>query len=174
MVVALWQGFRQRYGPHLMPHWIEAGEYLSARFAILAARHDGPRCLTHNDYRPDNMMFASAVGGHPLTVLDWQSFAYGAGPTDLAYFLAGAVSPELRRAHESEFLELYHRTLGEFGVTGYWMDDLKRHYGQGAYLLFVTAFFAAMVVTQTERGDAMFLRMLGGAAEHMRDHDALA
>jgi di/tricarboxylate transporter len=54
------------------------------------------------------------------------------------------------------------------------MDDLKRHYGQGAYLLFVTAFFAAMVVTQTERGDAMFLRMLGGAAEHMRDHDALA
>ena len=52
------------------------------------------------------------------------------------------------------------------------MDDLKRHYGQGAYLLFVTAFFAAMVVTQTDRGDEMFLRMLGGAADHMADHGA--
>lgn len=118
-------------------------------------------------------MFASTKGGHPLTVLDWQSFAYGAGPTDLAYFLAGAVSPEVRRANEAYFLALYHHTLSEHGVTGYDMEDLKRHYGQGAYLLFVTAFFAAMVVTQTERGDEMFLRMAGGAADHMLDHGAL-
>jgi hypothetical protein len=30
-----------------------------------------------------------------------------------------------------------------------------------------------MVVTQTDRGDEMFLRMAGGAADHMRDHGAL-
>jgi len=173
MVGMLWQGFKQRYDGRLQPHWIEAGDYLSARFGSLATGHDGPRCLTHNDYRPDNMMFASARGGHPLTVLDWQSFAYGAGPTDLAYFLAGAVSPEVRRANEPYFLALYHDTLTKHGVTGYGMEDLKRHYGQGAYLLFVTAFFAAMVVTQTDRGDEMFLRMAGGAADHMLDHGAL-
>jgi hypothetical protein len=173
MVGMLWQGFKQRYDGRLQPHWIAAGDYLSARFGALATEHDGPRCLTHNDYRPDNMMFASTKGGHPLTVLDWQSFAYGAGPTDLAYFLAGAVSPEVRRANEAYFLALYHHTLSEHGVTGYDMEDLKRHYGQGAYLLFVTAFFAAMVVTQTERGDEMFLRMAGGAADHMLDHGAL-
>ena len=170
----LWQAFKQRYGPRLLPHWIDAGERLTARFGDLAAQHDGPRCLTHNDYRPDNMMFASARGGHPLTVLDWQSFAYGAGPTDVAYFLAGALPPEVRRAHEPEFLALYHATLTGLGVTGYAMADLKRHYGQGGYLLFLTAFFAAMIVTQTERGDAMFLRMLGGAADHMQDHGAFA
>jgi hypothetical protein len=174
MVVALWQGFCQRYGPRLQPHWIEAGESLSARFASLMTEHDGPRCLTHNDYRPDNMMFASGAGGYPLTVLDWQSFAYGAGPTDLAYFLAGALTPEVRRAHEAEFLDLYFQTLTGLGVSGYSMPDLKRHYGQGAYLLFITAFFAAMVVNQTDRGDEMFLQMLGGAADHMRDHGHLS
>ena len=51
------------------------------------------------------------------------------------------------------------------------MADLQRHYGQGGYLLFLTAFFAAMIVTQTDRGDEMFLQMIGGAvAGHMQDH----
>ena len=173
MVADLWQRFKHRYGPRLRPHWVEAGEWLSTHYSSLSARHDGPRCLTHNDFRPDNMMFASALGGDPVTVLDWQSFAYGAGPTDLAYFLAGALSPAERREHEPELLGLYHRTLTGLGVTGYGMGDLRRHYGQGGYLLFLTAFFASMIVTQTERGDAMFLSMLGSAAEHMRDHGCI-
>jgi Phosphotransferase enzyme family len=172
-VADLWRSFKQRYRPRLKPDWVEAGERLTARFADIAQQHDGPRCLTHNDYRPDNMMFASPRGGHPLTVLDWQSFAYGAGPTDLAYFLAGAVTPQVRRAHEPALLALYLTTLTQHGVRGYGMDALKRHYGQGGYLLFLTAFFAAMIVTQTERGDAMFLQMIGGAVDHMRDHGAL-
>jgi hypothetical protein len=170
MVGALWQGFKDRYGPRLQPRWVQTGDWLAQRFTGFGTEHDGPRCLTHNDFRPDNMMFATAAGGDPVTVLDWQSFAYGAGPTDLAYFLAGALTPEVRRAHEAELLGLYLDTLVAHGVSGYGMDDLKRHYGRGAYLLFGTAFFAAMIVTQTERGDRMFLQMLGSASDHMWDH----
>ena len=172
-VAGLWQGFCQRYGARLQPHWIEVGEVISTKWAELGDLHDGPRCLTHNDFRPDNMMFGTAAGGHPITVLDWQSFAYGAGPTDVAYFLAGALTAEVRRANERELLELYHRTLSEHGVTGYPMADLKRHYGQGGYLLFVTAFFASMIVEQTARGDEMFMQMLGSASDHMIEHGAL-
>ncbi len=174
LVAGLWQGFKLRYGDRLKPHWVEVGEVLSSRWSAFGEMHDGPRCLTHNDFRPDNMMFGTAAGGHPVTVLDWQSFAYGAGATDVAYFLAGALSPEIRRAAEPELLGLYHRTLTELGVTGYSPEDLRRHYGQGAFLLFLTAFFAAMVVEQTARGDEMFLQMIGGASDHIRDHDALA
>ena len=53
-------------------------------------------------------------------------------------------------------------------------DDLARDYAHGAFLLFLTAFFAAMVVKQTARGDAMFIQMLGGASRHILDHDALS
>lgn len=173
MVAQLWEGFKQRYAADLRPEWVRVGDVVGTRYTELGQRHDGPRCLTHNDFRPDNMMFASARGGYPVTVLDWQSFAYGAGPTDVAYFLAGALPADVRRAAEPELLDLYHRTLIAHGVRDYSAADLARHYGQGAYLLFLTAFFAAMVVTRTERGDAMFLRMLGGAAEHMLDHDPL-
>ena len=38
----------------------------------------------------------------------------------------------------------------------------------------MTAFFAAMVVKQTARGDDMFIQMLGGASQQILDHDALA
>jgi len=172
-VVALWEAFKGRYGPRLEPRWIEAGDWLAHNFKAVAQAHDGPRCLTHNDFRPDNMMFATPAGGHPVTVLDWQSYAYGAGPTDLAYFLAGALPADLRRAREPEFLELYLDTLMAHGVTGYDMGALQRHYARGGYLLFLTAFFAAMIVTQTERGDRMFLQMLGSAADHMWDHGAV-
>jgi hypothetical protein len=59
---------------------------------------------------------------------------------------------------------LCHATLIAHGVTGHDQADLARHYGQGAWLLFLTAFSAARVVTRTDRSDA---------AEHMLDHDPL-
>jgi hypothetical protein len=106
-------------------------------------------------------------------VLDWQSFAYGVGATDVAYFLAGALPAELRRRAEPQLLDLYHQTLIAEGVSGYARAELGRDYARGGYLLFLTAFFAAMIVTRTPRGDDMFMQMLGAAAEHMVEHGAL-
>jgi hypothetical protein len=173
LVQTLWSGFRERYAGRLEAGWIEVGERVAVSYGPLS-QVSGPRCLTHNDFRPDNMMFATAAGGRPVTVLDWQSFSYGAGATDVAYFLAGALSPEVRRAHEAELLDRYLTGLTARGVTGYSRADLARDYGRGGFLLFLTAFFAAMVVKQTARGDDMFMQMLGGASRHILDHDALA
>jgi len=174
MVQGLWAGFRARYAERLQSDAIEIGERVAGRYGALSAPHEGPRCLTHNDFRPDNMMFATAAGGHPVTTLDWQSFAYGVGATDVAYFLAGALSPEVRRANEAALLGRYLEGLKAHGVSGYGAADLARDYGRGGFLLFMTAFFAAMVVKQTPRGDEMFMQMLGSASRHILDHNALA
>lgn len=173
LVSGLWQGFRMRYADRLQPHWIEVGEALTSRWSQFGERPRGPRTLAHHDFRPDNMMFGTPAGGHPVTVLDWQSFSYADGATDVAYFLAGALTPEVRRAHEAELLAQYLAELTRLGVTGYGMDELRRDYGVGAFQLFLTAFFASMVVIQTPRGDEMFMQMLGSAADHIVDHDAL-
>ena len=169
----LWEAFKVRYGPRLAPHWIEAGDWVAPRFVALSAPGEAPRCLVHQDFRPDNMMFGTPEGGHPLTVLDWQSIAFGVGATDLGYFLAGALPRDVRRAHEPELLQLYLDTLSSLGVSGYDMAALRRDYVRGGRSLFFTAFFAAMIVTQTERGDHMFLQMLGSGADHMLDTGAL-
>lgn len=174
MVAALWTAFRERYGERLEPDWVEVGERLSTRFAGFTQRGDGPRCLTHNDFRPDNMMFAKPAGGKPVTVLDWQSVSFGTGAVDVGYFLAGALTPDQRRAAEPELLARYLEGLKALGVAGYGMDALKRDYAGGGLLLFLTAFFAAMVVKRTARGDDMFIQMLGSGAQHAIDHDALS
>lgn len=172
-VKMLWQGFRARYGERLTAAQVEIGERLSARSGRVFDHREGPRCLTHNDFRPDNMMFATPAGGKPVTVLDWQSFAYGVGAVDVAYFLAGAIPPDVRRRHESELLARYLDGLKAHGVTGYSEADLRRDYAGGAFLLFLTALFASMVVKQTARGDDMFMQMIASATEHILDHDAL-
>lgn len=174
LVSGLWQGFRVRYADRLKPHWIEVGEAITGRWSQFGEREQGPRTLAHHDFRPDNMMFGTPAGGHPVTVLDWQSFSYAAGATDVAYFLAGALTPDVRRANEAELLAQYLAELTRLGVTGYSMDDLRRDYAVGAFQLFLTAFFASMVVVQTPRGDDMFMQMLGSAADHIVDHNALA
>ena len=172
-IVDMWRGFKDRYGERLRPEWAAVGDWLSTRWLAMGQAEGAARCLTHCDFRPDNMMFGSARGGRPVTVLDWQSVTYGVGATDVAYFLAGALPPQVRRANEAELLTLYLDTLTALGVTGYDMDTLKRQYGRGAYLLFSTAFFAAMIVTRTERGDRMFLQMIEGASAHLWDHGVI-
>jgi hypothetical protein len=59
-------------------------------------------------------------------------------------------------------------------VRGYVRETLARDYAPGAFLLFLTAFFASMVVKQTPRGDDMFMQMVGSAVTHITDHDGLA
>jgi aminoglycoside phosphotransferase (APT) family kinase protein len=169
----LWRAFRERYAGRLTAPQIEVGERLAGRFKRYSESREGPRCLTHNDFRPDNMMFATPAGGRPVTVLDWQSVTYGVGAVDVAYFLAGALPREVRRAHEAELLDRYHAALIAGGVGGYGRADLARDYAGGGFLLFLTAFFAAMIVKQTDRGDDMFMQMIASASDHILDHDAL-
>jgi hypothetical protein len=173
MVAGLWGAFVARYGERVTAEARHIGETMIAKFDINRVKNDRPRCLTHNDFRPDNMMFATPAGGKPITVLDWQSIGYGTGATDVAYFLGGAITPEERRANETQLLNRYLDGLEKLGVTGYAYDDLVHDYGAGSFQLFITAFFAAMVVTQTARGDDMFFCMLNGATAQIMDHDAL-
>ncbi|TPW08106.1 MAG: hypothetical protein FD124_637 [Alphaproteobacteria bacterium] len=58
-------------------------------------------------------------------------------------------------------------------MKNYTRAELVTDYAAGSFQLFLTAFFAAMVVTRTARGDDMFFCMLNGATSQIMDHDAL-
>lgn len=172
-LAALWDGFCARYGDRVEADMRRVGAALVAGFDQYESGYDGPKSLVHIDYRPDNMMFASPRGGRALTVLDWQSVSYGCGVTDVAYFLAGALPRDVRRAAERELLAEYHDRLAQLGVR-YDLDRLWDDYRSRAFALFLVAFYAAMLVTQTPRGDDMFFAMLRGATDQALDLDALA
>ncbi len=172
-VVVLWQAFLARYGDRVTAEARKVGDALAPAYAKYRDQYHGPRALAHNDYRPDNMMFATDAGGVAVTVLDWQSVSFGAAASDVAYFLGGAFPAELRRAHETELVEGYYRELLTLGVTDYPLADLWRDYASHTFTLFLTAFFASVIVTQTPRGDDMFFAMLNGAVDQIGDHDSL-
>lgn len=71
-----------------------------------------PLTFVHGDYRLDNMFF----DGDSLTVVDWQNSAVSNGLFDVAYFLAGSVSPEVRRTVEEEALLEYHDIVCGLGA----------------------------------------------------------
>jgi len=172
LLAALWLGFEGRYGNRVSPRARRIGAALAAGLDRYDALRAGPRTLIHCDFRPDNMLFDDLAAPTKVTVVDWQSFAYGPAASDVGYFIAGALAPDQRRAREDALIDGYLAELARQGVAAYDRPTFIRHYVAGAYQHFLTAYFAAMVVTQTPRGDDMFFQMLNGAVELIYDHDA--
>jgi hypothetical protein len=169
----LWDGFIDRYGDRVTPRCRAIGAAISEAYEVFKHGYDGPRCLVHGDFRPDNMMFGTARGGYPVAVVDWQSYGLGCCMADVSYFMAGALSSEERRGHEERLLRGYHASLMRLGVNDYAFERLRRDYARYSFALFNMAFIASMIVGRTRRGDDMFFTMLEGGADMVMDHGAL-
>ncbi len=108
-----------------LPQPIRAiGERLGARRGEILRRvfSAPPRTLIHRDFQLDNLVFASAEGGVPFAVLDWQMVSRGRGVCDAAYFISENLRVEERRAAGMDLLHVYWATLVEQGVQGYSFD----------------------------------------------------
>lgn len=165
-----WPGFRDRYGDVLTADMALVCDRLTERYEAYIAPLARPRCVTHNDYRPDNMLFSPGGG---LTVVDWQSAALGFNAVDVAYLIGGAFSPEARREAEAGLLASYHCELFEQGIASYSLEDLVADYRHFSFAGINVAVGAAMMVQRTERGDRMFLTMLERHVAHVIDTGAL-
>eukprot|EP00903_Cladosiphon_okamuranus_P003391 g3389.t1 len=168
----VWTGFQERYGDRVSARAKHLGDSICKNYESFREVQTERQCLVHADFRPDNMMFATPEGGKPLSVVDWQSVTFGPAAVDVGNCMAGALEPALRREHEAELLSIYAEELSLQGAGAYPTERLKYHYILGGYQHFMTAFFASMFVTETARGNEMFLKMLNGAVELIYDHDA--
>jgi hypothetical protein len=169
----LWAGFLDRYGERVTPRCRMIGRGVVEGYEVFKSGYQGPRCLIHSDFRPDNMMFGTSAGGYPVAVVDWQSYGLGCCMADVSYFMAGALSTDERRVHERPLLRGYHAGLISRGVKDYDFEQLWRDYARYSFALFNMAFIASMIVGRTPRGDEMFFTMLEGGADMVMDHGGL-
>ncbi len=172
LLSSLFPGFCERYRDRLAPEVVALGERLFARMEAYAAHRPGPWSIQHGDYRLDNLLFASAAGGDPVAVVDWQVVSHGPAVADVAYFLGAGLMPDDRRLHETSLVREYHRALCASGVVGYGWDDCWRDYRRYAFGGLVMAVGASMIVERTERGDDMFVAMASRHGRHALDLDA--
>jgi hypothetical protein len=166
-----WPGFRDRYADRLTADMVRVCDRFAERNEAYSRLLDRPRCVTHNDYRSDNMLFDDDGG---IIVVDWQTAALGQNAGDVSYLIGGAFAPADRREIEGDLLASYHRELVEQGVTSYAQADLAKDYRHFTFAGINVAVCAAMLVNRTERGDRLFLTMLDRHVTHVLDTGALA
>jgi thiamine kinase-like enzyme len=97
-----------------------------------------PQTLVHHDCHPGNLFWSQSQPG----LLDWQLVRFGEGIGDVAYFLATALTPEVRRNHETNLLAVYAEELTNCGIENIDSETLRQRYR--AHLVYP---FEAMVVS---------------------------
>ena len=132
-----------------------------------------PICVTHGDYRLDNILFNSSGNSLWCAVVDWQTPGHGNGVADLAYFIGAGLLPEDRHAHEWDLVDRYIAGIERYGVK---VDHewVRNHYRREAISGAVMAVVASQIVGRTERGDEMFVAMAARHALQGMENGALA
>jgi Phosphotransferase enzyme family len=143
----------ERFGEQL-PQWLEG--------------RNGALTVTHGDYRLDNLMFASDLGGSPVAAVDWQTPGHGAATGDVAYFLGAGPLPADRRAAERRLLDDYAEAISGYGVSidG---DQFWQQYCRDAYGGVIMAVIASQLVGASDRSEEMFLAMAERHTQHVLD-----
>jgi hypothetical protein len=172
LVSQLLPGFLERYGDAVSAEHRALCERFVASLDAWLAERPGPLGLVHGDFRLDNLLFGEPGSRRALTVVDWQTVAWGSAMADAAYFLGGGLQLEERRVHEQELFEEYLDTLRSHGVKEASPDDCRVAYRQQSLGGVLMAIVASMIVERTERGDDMFMAMLARHSQHALDLSA--
>lgn len=166
-----WDYCRKNYDSMLTPEVIQVCDRYVRNHAYWNRPRELPKCYSHNDFRPDNMLFSA--NGERVAVVDWQTSAFLGTGMDVAYFLGGAFDRETRRANERQLLQGYHQELIANGVKDYSFEHLMNDYRHYSFAVLTVAIAATMIVKRTERGDRMLMHMVIGGAHQALDNDAL-
>ena len=171
----VWDRFLGTYRHRLTASQVRLGERLGAGLAgWMEGNVPSALCVTHGDYRLDNLLFGTSEGGYPVAAVDWQTPGHGPGLADASYFLGAGLLPTDRRAHERQLLASYHASLLEGGVAQVSFDDCWEAYRCYAFAGCVMAVVASMIVGESERSQAMFGAMAERHFTHAEDLGAEA
>ncbi|WP_040863559.1 DUF7064 domain-containing protein [Nocardia niigatensis] len=169
LMAALLPGFLDRYADRISAEQAAiCGAYVAVADAHTADRRP-PLGLVHGDFRLDNLLFA----GDRCTVVDWQTMTWGPVMLDAAYFLGGALEPDVRKEHEHDIVRTYYDELMAQGVTNFTWEQCWEEYRRQTFWALAMIIVPAMVVVRTDRGDDMFMALLERVCRQISDLGAL-
>ncbi len=157
-----WEPFLEFTKAYLTPAVRDAGERFGRQLRRLLDRFGDelPTTIVHGDYRLDNMFFGDPGSGAEFAVIDWQISSRAGGVFDVAYFVAGSLTPEERRARERDIVKLYHDTLVEHGVKDYDFAQCWEDYRLSTlFLLAYSVIGAGGLDLANERGFELFTKI---------------
>ncbi len=129
-------------------------------------------CVTHGDFRTDNLLIDARDGAVALAVVDWQTVGVGSPLLDVAYFLTTSLTTEDCAREEFELLDYYLAKLFGYGVD-IPAEIARREFSRYTLQPIVMLVAASVIVQQTKRGDDMFLAMIERAVVAATRWDAI-
>lgn len=168
-----WDGFKARFGDIVSAPHLKIVERFVKNNSDWNRPLDRPRCITHNDYRPENMLFSEAEGSmNPLYVVDWQTLSFNYGASDIAYFLGGSFEGNELVDMQARLLPEYYDALSRQGVSDYSYAQFLHDYQYFSFAGLTVTIIASMSVKRTERGDQLFSKMLARYCHQIEINDA--
>ncbi len=144
---------------------VPALRYAIQRRKAVQFLSNAPHTLVHHDLHPGNFFWRDSKPGF----LDWQLVRTGEGISDVAYFLATALTPEVRRKHELKLLIRYRDAILRQGIVIQDNEALLQRYR--AHLVYP---FEAMIVTLAVGGMMDLkanLELISRVTAAIEDHD---
>jgi aminoglycoside/choline kinase family phosphotransferase len=169
----LFDQFLERYDARLDEELRTMVLALKDRLALFSEYVTPFPCVTHGDFRTDNLLIDACGGAVALAVVDWQTVGVGSPLLDVAYFLTTSLSPEDCAGHEFELLDYYLTKMRGYGVE-IPVDVARHEFARYTLQPIVMLVAASVIVEQTERGDDMFLAMIERALVAASRWDAIA
>lgn len=169
MWAMLFPGFMATYGTYLSAEATALLQRFGSRIAEWVDGRDSPLTVTHGDYRLDNLMFATAVGGSPIATVDWQSPGHGPAMGDVSYFLGAGPLPEDRVTIERDLVTEYVDALQRDYDIDIDHDWAWQQYRREAFSGVIMAVIASQIVGGTDRSEAMFAAMATRHLQHALD-----
>ena len=165
--------FIERFAERLEPEHLALVRRLAPKAGSYTAQTwHAPFVVAHSDYRVDNMMFGKTAAAPPIAIIDWQGARLGPPLLDAAIFLGACLSSEQRREIERDLLRSYHADLLAAGISGFSFEDCWESYRACSLFPFLLGIAVSVTIAQTERGDAMWARLVRGCADLVLDTGA--
>lgn len=164
-----WEQQRKSIAP---PGLIRAAHALGECYEAWVDSHlAGPWTLVHGDCRPDNIAFDESG---EMLLFDWQAARRSAASRDLAYYIA-SLATDVRRAHENELLELYHRTLIANGARDYSIEQVRTNHRRSmGSALSTTVIAGGLMDFSSERGQKLMQVAIERMSAVVEDHNFAA
>lgn len=151
--------FRQRFAGRLEARYLDALDRCAPHVASWTRGHTPRRTLIHGEARVDNILFEDKPSGVEAWLIDWQFSDLGSPMFDTAYFLAGSLTTEDRRACERELIGLHQASLAEV-APDFSLDLALEEYADALAFALYTTVGAALAIPPGEHADKLLMTLL--------------
>ncbi|WP_374527422.1 phosphotransferase [Novosphingobium sp.] len=160
--------FRRRYAGRIADECLAVLDAFAPQVdAVTRALPEG-QTLIHGELRVDNVLFEDLPEGPKAWLIDWQFADRGSPMFDTAYFLAGSLDPEDRRAVEHELIALHQAEIAKVDPA-YTLEQAQTEFKACLPIALYFSVGAVLAIPSSEPADRLLITLVERNVAALKD-----